>query len=164
MFFRFKDFDCHRTFLLLFCERNVTFLINMRFLQPKISLALFVFILSVSPHACLVEQAIATVLHAVPYVHQGGTVQSDHADVPSYNHDREGHEEKLCCDNNLDWYLGSSTLGVLNADTSPRLLVPETTKPTEYSYHRSRLKAPTSSSRTSDRYALTCLLHAPPQL
>jgi hypothetical protein len=139
----------------------------MKYRRARIILALQIFVLTVSPHACLVEQAIASILHGLPHGHHD-EARAHTAPTPSHHHDAQGSEAVFCCDNNLNLYIGIKTVTDVDIDT-PELLYPTT--PDAISFEKSsypprfidlhRLRSVTSS-RARDKYALTCLLHAPP--
>jgi hypothetical protein len=140
----------------------------MKYFQPLIYLSPLVFILSVTSQACLVEQTIAAVsnsAHHEEYTH--GTNKHDKP-VPSHNHDNEGQESEFGCNNNLNLYILSKILTQTDAlkefDTSFSLLLTDlagASNSFQYCCNPNQLRTP-FLLRTRDRYALTCLLHAPP--
>jgi len=142
----------------------------MNFFQPKIYLSLLIFFLSICPNACLVEQAVAALANLVQHEHRDHHEKHEHdKSAPSHNHDKQGHENEFCCDNNLNFYLAGKSFLFLDAfeknisslDVSS--LTSETANSVQYIIYLHRLKQP-PTLRGRDKYALTCLLHAPPQI
>ena len=137
-------------------------------MKTRILLSLFVLVVSVIPNACLVEQVIATVADSFPREHHQESQHHEEA-TPSHSHDEEGHEEDFCCDNELYLYIGAKTViefaatlqsnTFLNSVTSTK----QTETYIEYQTYLHRLRQPLPS-RGRDKYALTCLLHAPPYI
>lgn len=145
----------------------------MKSSQPKIYLSLLVFVLSVTPNACLLEQAIAALAHALPHGHhedQKGAHGHDAA-APSHKHDDDGHKEEFCCDNSSNFYLFTQQYVHAEDECTTQFQSESVTSvefqenPTYFqnSYRLHRLRQPIEF-RGGDRYALTCLLHAPPYL
>jgi len=141
----------------------------VKFLQPKIFVALLVYILTMSPNACLVEQAIAAVVHSVPDSHDENESREQHASAPSHKHDEEGSENVFCCDNNLNLYLVNKSASQVDVCYQFISFIPQTAivekqaVPLRGEYPLHRFRQPTTL-RGRDKYALTCLLHAPPQI
>ena len=140
----------------------------MKILQPKIFVALLVYILTMSPNACLVEQAIAAIVHSVPDSHDENESQEQHESAPSHKHDEEGSENVFCCDNTLNFYLVSKTLAQIDACEQFSSLLPlfpeqKIQANSFYAYLLYHFRPP-PGIRERDKYALSCLLHAPPQI
>lgn len=140
----------------------------MRLFQSKIYFTLLVIILTVSPNACLVEQAIAEIANALPGGHHEHHNHDQQDAAPSHNHDKEGSKTQFCCDNNLNFYLLSNTVSQFIMLERP---VPfpsqaanfdEPTKSIKLNYYRDYYRH-TPTLRGRDKYALNCLLHAPPR-
>ncbi len=138
----------------------------MQVIRSKTSFSILVLALLVGPQACLVEQALAQITQAFPHGHDEEETHDHHSTAPSHKHDEEGHENQFCCDNDLNLYiLGNSSVQfdpdwlfvhppkeavnfeAILLSVSPRL-----------NLHHVRPLTP----RGRDRYALNCLLHAPP--
>ncbi|NIR51720.1 hypothetical protein GWO43_24400 [candidate division KSB1 bacterium] len=138
-------------------------------MQPKSYLALLVSILPVSPNACLVEHMIARLADAIPTGHHGSEAHDPHESVPSHKHDNQGQETEFCCDNPLNLYIVARIKALPQKDTCENsnlifdtiadLVGVENSLQHSNSLHRFRQPAPL---RTRDKYALACLLHAPP--
>ena len=136
--------------------------------NQKSLFTLLVFLLSVSPHACIVEQSLATVTHALPAHHEGAGSEH-HSNCPSHQHDQSGNEDEFCCDNPYNTYIASKQ-AELNSPTIQPINYPVllgSDELTQITSHRSKyyfLHNPDlKSARARDKYALTCLLHAPPR-
>jgi len=134
-----------------------------------------VFLLTITPHACLVEQVIASAAELLPHSHDEKAdhhaAEEGHANktVPSHCHDESGDEATFCCDNEVYFYLTPesdfqpediaypiSAMDVVWDTRSSKQRV-------EYrTYYLHRLKQPLHV-RGRDTYALSCLLHAPPR-
>ncbi len=137
----------------------------MQFPRTKILLSLLIFILAMTSQACLFEQAIALVVKLAPQEHHRGEAQEHHQQAPSHKHDNEGQESKYCCDNSLNQFVaskGSSDFQSQDFITSVLSLTETTTL--ESSNHTSCIRNLKQSLpfRSRDKYALSCLLHAPP--
>lgn len=148
---------------------------RMNIFKKELVFSSLVFVLAITPHACLVEQVIASAAELLPHSHEQGAEHDssarDHHDeaVPSHCHDESGREAEFCCDNEIYFYLSSdnqfdfkpgsnsyliTTGNVVEDDQTFRERV-------EYYTYLRRLRQPLSI-RSRDRYALSCLLHAPP--
>lgn len=139
-------------------------------MATKLILSAFVFVISVTPNACVVEQVLAAIAEMVPHGEHEHAADATHADTvaPSHSHDEEGHEEEFCCDNesysyivaHLSTYFShfhhTRTGGLYFALEAQRA---KADFPIASYVHR--LRQPTAM-RSRDRYALTSLLHAPP--
>ena len=137
----------------------------MQFTRTKILFSLLIFILTMSSQTCLFEQAIALVVKLAPHEHHRGEAQEHHQQAPSHKHDNEGQESKYCCDNSLNQFVtskGSSDFQSQDFFSFFLLLLTPTT--VESSAHTFNIldKRPPSTFRARDKYALSCLLHAPP--
>ena len=120
--------------------------------------------LAMTSQACLLEQAIALTAKLAPHEHQG-EAQEHHQQASTHKHDNEGQESKYCCDNSLNQFVpskGSSDFQSQDFITSVLSLTETTTL--ESSNHTSCIRNLKQSLpfRTKDKYALSCLLHAPP--
>jgi len=134
-----------------------------------------VFVLAITPHACLVEQVIASAAELLPHSHEESaghdSAAEDHHDeaVPSHCHDESGQEAEFCCDNEVYFYLSSDSGYQSDFTTaSPTITIDaaedELTFKQRIEYHTyylHRLRQPLHV-RGRDTYALSCLLHAPP--
>jgi len=135
----------------------------MKIFQSNVCLAFLVFILGVTPQACLVEQAVCAIIDV--------TAQDHHA-APSHKHDERGHENLFCCDNSLSSYVVNTFSDVLNlkhlqSSFAFLYVIPNSTEGIFYMSPNKGLRQLGThmiSIRTRDKYALTSLLHAPPQL
>ncbi len=132
-------------------------------------LSILVIVMTVSPNACFVEQVVAAVADTFLHEHQQDEAHGDDRPAPSHHHDDEGHESEFCCDNEKNFYIGSIFDQNLDLVQNPVLYLPiiynleETENPFQrdfYFFHR--LREP-QISRTRDKYALSCLLNAPPR-
>lgn len=142
--------------------------------KRKALLSTLVFLLIITPHACFVEQAVASLAELLPHSHEAG---GHHADsdakpektAPSHCHDEAGNEAEFCCDNAAYFYIGSDHHPDVKCLSAPERPVALTLLETEdafkarveYYTYLHRLRQPVSL-RGRDRYALSCLLHAPP--
>lgn len=139
----------------------------MKLFQAKILSTLFVLILTFSPNACLLEQAFAVVKEMLPCSHHYNQSGDHHSTAPSHRHDEEGSENVFCCDNTRNSYIVSKSFTQFNSLIHLTSSLPfeacltESTISIEYDYilHRYRQPPPL---RSRDKYALSCLLHAPP--
>ncbi len=135
-------------------------------MKTRILLSLFVLVVSVIPNACLVEQVIATVADSFPREHHQESQHHEEA-TPSHSHDEEGSEHEFCCDNDAYPYLVTPTFIQLDSDGQLRsslFLVEdleESTNSFQHDYFLHQFRKP-PTTRTRDKYALSCLLHAPP--
>ena len=131
----------------------------------KILLSLLVFILAMSSQVCLLEQAIALVVKLAPHEHHGGEAHEHHQPAPSHKHDNEGHEAKYCCDNSLNQFVTSKGYSDFQSQDFLTsflfLIIPTSSESSTQAFHILGARQP-ESFRSRDKYALTCLLHAPP--
>ena len=144
-------------------------------MNARIFLATFIFIISVLPNACLVEQVIAWVAETVQaeagehgHEHEHEDEEHHKTAAPSHSHDEEGHEVDFCCDNPFNFYYASQkklefekivhaaswTFQVFIADE-------EAKSPFLGSKYRFILYQPVAL-RHRDRFALSSLLRSPP--
>ena len=143
--------------------------------RPKFLTVIFAYLLTLLPNACLVEQAIAAVVNSFSYAHQQNDHHHDNESVdhhtasPSHNHDNEGHEDEFCCDNEQNFYIGSAAAKNVELFAYPAsdVILFEVDIEEQESflrYHSYLLHQPIQpkTSRARDKYALSCLLHAPP--
>ncbi|MFQ5769992.1 MAG: hypothetical protein ACE5HX_05615 [bacterium] len=139
----------------------------MKLFQPRIYFTLLVIILTVSPNACIVEQAIAKIANVVSDGHHTDDAHDQDKTTPSHKHDEDKKENQFCCDNNINFYIISKILTQLDKPAQYVSLSAETVDFDEqqsyfrYDYSRHHFRQP-STLRTRDKYALNCLLHAPP--
>ena len=135
-------------------------------MKTRILLSSCVLLLSVIPNACLVEQAIAAVAEIFPHGHYRESQHHEEA-TPSHSHDEEGSEHEFCCDNDAYPYLVTPTFIQLDSYgqlSSSLLLVEnleESTNSFQHDFFLHRFRKP-HTTRCGDKYALSCLLHAPP--
>ncbi len=125
-----------------------------------------VLLLSVIPNACLVEQAIAAVAEIFPHGHHRESQHHEEAN-PTHSHDEEGSEHEFCCDNAIYPYLVTPTFiqldsyGLLSSSLFFVDELEELTNTFQHNYFLHRFRGPLTIRR-GDKYALSCLLHAPP--
>lgn len=142
--------------------------------KKKALLSSLVFLLIVTPHACLVEQAVASLAELLPHSHEQGGHHNSAAPeaetaAPSHCHDEDGKEAEFCCDNEAYFYIGSDQHPDVDGISAPEQPVTLNLLESEYAFktgveyytYLHRLRQPVSL-RGRDRYALSCLLHAPP--
>ena len=141
----------------------------MRFIQPKVYLALLVYILTLSPQACLVEQVISAAFYTISHGHGDEKSLEHHESAPLHKHDDAESENLFCCDNNLNLYLVNKTVSKVDicdqfiSCIALITIVEKQTVPLQDEYHLHRFRQ-IPTIRGGDKYALTCLLHAPPQI
>ncbi|MFQ5864941.1 MAG: hypothetical protein ACE5IW_06905 [bacterium] len=139
----------------------------MQLTRPKIIFLLISFMLSVTPQAFLLEQVIAQVAEWPPHIYQDTETHEHEKPTPSRKHPDEEHQAEFCCDNSLNLYIGSQYFtGQVSFEQhlSP-LLKAINVKTTVYSnprFYFQNFRLPISF-RVRDKYALSCLLHAPPR-
>jgi len=139
-------------------------------LNGRTFLATFIFILSILPNACLIEQAIAIAADVVQSVsHHGEEGHHGHSNkAPSHHHDKEGHESDFCCDNPVYFYFTAHKKNDINHIYAVwqyfhlNQLYAEFEK--RYSYISIYLiyRAQPIALLNRDRFALTSLLRSPP--
>lgn len=138
----------------------------MQIEKTKILLFAFIFPLSFTSQACLLEHAFGLIVTCFQHEPHGAKADKHGHAAPSHKHDQKGHEGDFCCDNSLCHPLAGKTAsdfklivecvssslslaGELWLDSSvPHFFVLDSRRP--------------SWSRARDKYALSCLLHAPP--
>ena len=141
-------------------------------MNARIVVATFIFIISVLPNACLVEQAIAwvaTAVHSESHGHShGGEDAGHHKTAPSHSHDEEGHEVDFCCDNPFNFYYASQKKldfkKIFHSSNwfHPTFIIDEGALTFVFSSkYRSLLFQPIAL-RHRDRFALSSLLRSPP--
>lgn len=137
-------------------------------MNAKLFFSFFILIMSVTPNACLVEQVVASVAEMVAH----GPHQDSHGDkqtAPSHSHDREGHEEDFCCDNeSYRQFRPRATIDfqqVYQPNAFLYFSIDASQVKNYFQFHSylHRLRQPTAM-RSRDKYALTSLLHAPPYI
>jgi hypothetical protein len=134
-------------------------------MSARFFLSAFIVIMSVLPNACLVEQVVASVAEMIPH----GPHQNSHGDkqtAPSHSHDKEGHKEDFCCDNEFYRYFGFHTKIDFHPPNAILYFLKDASQVKNYfQFHGylHHLRQPTSM-RSRDKYALASLLHAPPYL
>jgi hypothetical protein len=139
----------------------------MKYFQPIITLSLLIFSLIVISRDCLFEQALAAVAESLPHGYHTPKAYDHDMSAPSHSHDKKGHEDEFCCDNDLNLYVGNEkfvpalTFQKLNSSISVLIETKETVKSNQFDFYLYRLWPP-FSVRARDNYAQTCLLHAPP--
>lgn len=140
---------------------------KMTFFQPKAYFSLLIFILSVSPNACLAEQTTAAVAGFLQHAHHNDRAYPHDSPTPSHSHDKKGHEDQFCCDNELNLYVGSRKFVpqlIFHELTLSISVLIETKEPVDSNQFDTYIERlpPHLSFRARDKYAQTCLLHAPP--
>lgn len=135
----------------------------------KIVISLLVYILSLTSQACILEQAIAVILHVAPHAHDTVETSSQSPSTSSHKHDEAGQENEFCCDNNLNLYIKTKTsfhVDWIDQPYSESSMVVADLEQQRNSFQHNdllhRIKSP-NSPRARDQYALSCLLHAPPR-
>jgi len=127
-------------------------------------LLILIFPLSIGLQTCLVEPGLLALQNWLANASSHTEHGSEH-NAPTHEHDRSGNEADYCCDNVFYPALRGDIFqaGVmLNPppvlpETGLALVAPETIRPLIPDFD-----VPQNSARSRDKYALTCLLHAPP--
>ena len=132
---------------------------------PKKILIPFVVVLSLGLQACLLEQVLATAAEWLPHEHQRSEAQNHELPAPAHSHDQDSHESLYCCDNSLSQFFGSkgsadfgSAYFFSSFMVAIESAILDYSRKTFYSYN----SEPPLTLRARDKYALSCLLHAPP--
>lgn len=141
----------------------------MRIRQYKILHLIFVFTIALAMQGCVLKLGFAAVsqlfAHEHP-CHQGQSNGHDNARPPSHCHDSEGREADFCCDNSST--LLSKAPAPFEHDLSVHGAFPSqgnVEKSIRQIFTQIQLQTTfliSSISGPRDKYALSCLLHAPP--
>ena len=139
----------------------------MRITRLNIIIALMVFVLGGSSQACLLEQAITLVADWAPHSHDSAEPHKHNGTSPSHHHDDAGQTPDFCCVSVFSLFARSNDFAnhhpvkysILSNFLSND--APTTIGSTVSHLHAIGLIQP-SPFRTRDKYALSCLLHAPP--
>ncbi|MDQ7054923.1 MAG: hypothetical protein Q9P14_19325 [candidate division KSB1 bacterium] len=137
-------------------------------LNARTYLATFIFIISVLPNACLIEQVLAWAVDVVQTDSHHAEKDHHSNSAPSHRHDEEGHESDFCCDNPLYFYFASQKKQDTNKVYAVwqylhlNYLYDEIEK--RYSFLASYFTycSQPIALRNRDRFALTSLLRSPP--
>ena len=134
--------------------------------RSKIIFFFLVFILLVSSQSCLLEQGITLAIGVIPQDHHGTEHDEKDNRTPAHNHSDQQQELDFCCDTILTLFGRSSYLPALIQTEhflSPSVVSKdglETKESTPNFYFTDFIKV--VRLRIRDKYALSCLIHAPP--
>ncbi len=78
---------------------------SMKSFQSNVCLVFLIFILCVTPQACLVEQAVCAIVDVAAH---------DYHAAPSHKHDEQGQENVFCCGSSLNSHVANTFSNVLN--------------------------------------------------
>ncbi len=136
--------------------------------HSKFLMSLLVVLLSVSFHACQVEQALASLLDSGAMAQHEEVEHHGHSSAPSHAHDEAGREGAFCCDNPHYTYLATQVFIPFDrgpvSDAIPfPIATPGNLAALFTAEPLSSFWQIPDTPRGRDRYALTCLLHAPPE-
>jgi hypothetical protein len=139
----------------------------MQFTDIRIIFLLIAFILSLTSQACLLEQVMAQVASWTPHKYQDAETHEHEKLTPSHKHDEEEDQAEFCCDNSLNLYINNPYF--ISQVSSGQFFASLFTKIElkngvyyDLRFYFQDLRVPISF-RARDKYALTCLLHAPPR-
>ena len=122
-------------------------------------------VLSLGFRACLLEQALAIAAEWLPHKHHSPEAEQHRTPAPAHSHDQDGKEGLYCCDNHLNQFViskGSADLQSTSFMSSFLFFIEETAlESSAQTFDIRALKRPLTV-RARDKYALSCLLHAPP--
>lgn len=137
--------------------------------QFKFSSALLIGTLAISLQGCVFEIGFAAVDQFLDQVHHGGAGHENHQherQTPAHNHDKQGHKGDFCCDNAFTLLAKARfpQAQIVQPNVfSPPLKADEQPEPLHLTVNQSNFALLLSSiSGSRDKYALSCLLHAPP--
>ncbi len=141
------------------------------FLNARAFLATFIFIISILPNACFIEQVIAWAVEIVQtesHHHDEHASDDHHRSAPSHSHDEEGHEGEFCCDNPFYFYFVAQKKIDLKKTYQawlhfqPAYVHDELEKKSLILSRYQILAVPPIAIRNRDRFAITSLLRSPP--
>jgi hypothetical protein len=140
----------------------------MQFTRPKIIFLLIILILFVTIQVCLLEQVMARVTSWTPHKYQDAETHEHEKPTPSQKHDEEEHQAEFCCDNSLNLYVDSPYFISQVSVEQFFSLLSTIIEPKNNVFFNSNFYFQdvglSVSFRARDKYALTCLSHAPPRV
>jgi hypothetical protein len=141
----------------------------MRIRQFKILHLILVTAIALAMQACVFNIGFVAASQLFAHEHHGRHGQANHDDekqAPSHSHDNEGHEADFCCDNSFTLSKTPcffNRIAKANTPSTSLEVFEKSRVPSFTQIHPHSTFLTSSISGPRDKYALSCLLHAPPR-